>query len=69
MGIQSVNMPKCEAYQYMRQEIKPKYGTRQSKDKGVEVYLNINQLEIGKLIFSDQYESRIPGRVFGNRGF
>ena len=29
----------------------------------------MNWLEPGKLIFSDQYESRLPGRVFGIRGF
>ena len=30
--------------------------------------MNRNQLEPGKLIFSDQYGSRLPGRVFCNRG-
>ena len=63
----SVKIPKCEACQYGKQERNPKYGTRQSKYKEIEVELKINQLKHGELIFSDQYESRLPGRVFGNR--
>ena len=30
--------------------------------------LKTNKLEPGDLIFSDQFESRLPGRVFGHRG-
>ena len=45
----------------------PKSGTRKSKDKEVEGSLKRNQLEPRKLIFYDQYESKLPGRVLGNR--
>ena len=37
MGGNNVNILKFKAFQYMNQERNPKYGTRQSKDKGVEV--------------------------------
>ena len=30
--------------------------------------LKANKLEPGDLIFSDQFESRLPGRVFGQKG-
>ena len=38
----------------------------QSNGKLVEGSLKGNQLEPGKLILYDQYESRLPGIVFGN---
>ena len=33
MGINNVNITKCATSQYGEQEIKQKYGTKQSKDK------------------------------------
>ena len=50
---------------YGNQEINPKSGTSQGKDKEVEGSLKRNPLEPGKLIFYDHYESRIPGKVYG----
>ena len=64
MKSNNVKIPTCEAFLYDKQEIKPKYGTRQSKDKGLEGSLKRNQLEPGKLIFPDQYESMIPLILF-----
>jgi hypothetical protein len=40
----------------------------QTKNKSVEGALKRNKLEPGELVFTDQYESRLPGGLFGNRG-
>jgi hypothetical protein len=34
----------------------------------VEHALKRNKLDSGELVFTDQYKSRLPGRVFGKRG-
>jgi hypothetical protein len=68
MGQDQVKIPKCAACQFGKQERNPKAGSTQIKDKSVEGSLKRNKLEPGELVFSDQYESRLPGRVFGNRG-
>jgi hypothetical protein len=66
MGKTSVSAPKCAACQFGKQERRPKAGsTVTAKDKGI---LKQEKLEPGDLVFTDQYESRVPGRVFGNRG-
>ena len=54
MRSNNVKIPNCEAFQYEKQEINPKSGTRQINYKGVEGYLIKNQLEPGKRIFHDQ---------------
>ena len=66
MGSNNVKIPKYAYFHYGDQERNPKSGRSQSKDKGVEVYLNINQLEPIEIIFSGHYQSRLPGRVFVN---
>ena len=62
---QNVNITNYADFQYGNQEINPKSGTRKSQYKEVKVSLKRNKLEPGKIIFSDQCESRLPGRVFG----
>ena len=69
MGSNKVKIIKCAACQYGKQERNQKSGTRQIKDKEVDISLKRNQLEPGKLIFSDQQKSSISRRVFGNRGY
>ena len=66
MGSNNVNIPKCEDLQYGNQERNPKSVTSKIKDKKFGWSLKRNQLEPGKLFFSYQYESRLPGRVSGN---
>ena len=69
MGNNKIKILKCASFQYGNQERNTKAGTKKRKYKEVEGLLNRNQLEPGKLIFSDKYESRLPGRVFGYRGY
>ena len=68
MGSNNVKITMCADFQYGKQDRNPKSGTGQGKNKGVGGSLNINQLEPGKLIFSEHYESSTPGIVFWNRG-
>ena len=56
MGSNSLNITKCAACQYGNQEINSECVTRKSKDKEVEVLVERNNMEPGKLIFSDQYK-------------
>ena len=67
MGGNNFRISKCAAFQYWKQERNPKSGKSKSKDKLIEGSLNKNCLEPSRIIFSDQYESRITGEVFGNR--
>ena len=67
MGSNNAIITKFSSFQYGKQGKNPKSGTRKSKDKEVEGSLKRNQLEPRKLIFYDQYESKLPGRVLGNR--
>ena len=69
MRSNNVKIPNCEAFQYEKQEINPKSGTRQINDKGLEGSLKINQLDTGKLIFPEQYESMILVILFGEIGY
>ena len=66
MGSTSVNPPKCAACLFGRQQRTPKKGSTTTKDS--EGALKKDQLNPGDLVFSDQYESRLPGRVFNGRG-
>ncbi len=66
IGKTSVCPPKCASCQYGKQERNPKPGATQKRDqRGI---LKKDKLEPGDLIFSDQYESRVQGRVFNARG-
>ena len=56
MGTNNVNITKCAACQYGKQERHQKSVTSQSKGKESKGSLKRNQLEPGKIIFSDQYE-------------
>ena len=69
MGNNKIKILKCASFQYGNQERNTKAGTKKRKYKEIKGLLNRNQLESGKLIFYDKYESRLPGRVFGNRGY
>ena len=55
MGSNSYKIPKYADFHYGYQERNTKSGRSQSKGKGVEVSLNINQLESVKIIFYDHY--------------
>ena len=68
MGRHSVKIPKCAACQYGKQERNTKEGSTQVKWKDKEGVLKKNKLEPGDLVFTDQFESRIPGMVFSDRG-
>ena len=65
-GVTTVHPPKCAACQLGKQERTPKQGSTSSRTR--EGALKTNKLEPGQLVFSDQYESRVPGKVFGRRG-
>ena len=66
-GKTTVKAPLCAACLYGKQERNPKKGTTPIK-KHKEGILKQNKLEPGELVFTDQYESRQPGRVFNARG-
>ncbi len=65
-GRTSVKCPKWSSCQFGKQERNPKAGHPQKRTKpGV---LKQDKLSPGDLVFSDQYVSRVPGKVFGGRG-
>ena len=65
MGASSVEAPICGSCQYGKQERTPRGAHGTKEQEGIT---KADKLEPGALIFSDQYESRIPGKVFGKRG-
>ena len=67
-GVSSTQPPKCAACQFGKQERNPKAGSTIKPDQTREGVLKAEQLKPGELIFSDQYVSSLPGRVFGRRG-
>jgi len=67
-GLSSVEAPKCAACQFGQQQRLKKEGKTTSVDTDREGILKKDKLEPGDLIFSDQYQSSLPGRVFGRRG-
>ena len=67
-GRSSVSPPKCASCQYGRQQRRASAGSTKKIDPEHTGILKRDKLEPGNLIFSDQYESRTPGRVFGLRG-
>ena len=66
MGKTSVHPPKCAACQFGKQDRNPKEGSTVTKTN--EGVLKADKLNPGDLVFADQYESRLPGRVFNRRG-
>jgi hypothetical protein len=68
MGQVQVKIPKCAVCQFGKQERNPKSDSTQTKNKRVEGAFKCNKLEPGELFFTDQYKSRLPGRVFGSPG-
>jgi hypothetical protein len=66
IGQHQVKIPKCATCQLGKQERNSKAGSTQMKDKSVESALKCNKLEPRELVSTDQYESRLPGRVFSN---
>ena len=68
IGLSSVQAPKCAACQFGKQERIPKAGATTSPDPERQGVLKADKLQPGELVFSDQYESRLPGLVFGRRG-
>ena len=67
-GLSTVVPPKCSACQYGKQHRTPRPSSTNHHQPSRDGILKKDKLEPGDLIFSDQYESRVPGRVFGNRG-
>jgi Reverse transcriptase (RNA-dependent DNA polymerase) len=65
-GKTTVKIPKCAACQFGKQERNTTGGSHETKEN--EGTLKADKLEPGDLVFSDQYESRLPGRAFGHRG-
>ena len=66
MGSATVDAPKCAACQFGKQERTSKAGTTVKRDR--EGILKADKLEPGDLVFSDQFVSSLPGKVFGKRG-
>ena len=66
MSKEGVKIPKCAACQFGKQERTPKGGSTIKKSQ--EGILKRDKLRPGELVFLDQFESRLPGRVFNNRG-
>jgi hypothetical protein len=59
--------PRCAACQLGKQQRLPTPGKKTVSTR-TEGALKRDKLEPGDLIFSDQYESRLEGKVFGHRG-
>lgn len=67
MGAASLDAPKCAACQFGKQGRTPIPTHHSTKDEPGS--LTKEKLEPGQLIFSDQYESRLPGRAFTSKGY
>ena len=65
-GSTSVNPPKCGACLFGKQHRRPTPGVTQKKHPGG--ILKKGMLNPGDLVFSDQFESRIEGKVFSYKG-
>ena len=59
---------KCAACSFGKQGRTSKEGTTIVKDKEREGILTKDKLDPGSLVFTDQFESRLPCRVFTSRG-
>ena len=69
IGHSSIDPPKCAACQFGKQARTPREGITIKRDKEKEGILKKNKLNPGDLIFTDQYESSLGGRIFSQRGF
>ena len=67
MSKDGVKIPKCSACQLGKQERTPKGGSTIKKSQ--DGILKREKLKPGELIFLDQFESSLPGRVFNERGW
>jgi hypothetical protein len=66
VGSDSVKLPKCAACSYGKQQRTPKAGSTSTPER--QGCLKNDKLNPGDLVFTDQFESRLPGRVFSLRG-
>jgi hypothetical protein len=60
--------PKCATCLFSKQERRPKPGKVIKIDKNVTGTLSKGKLQPGDLIFSDQYESSLGGRIYTDKG-
>ena len=67
-GQSKVVPPKCAACAFGKQERNPKQGMTRKVDVDRQGILKAESLKPGEMVFSDQYQSSLPGRVFGRRG-
>ena len=61
--------PQCASCQFGIQDRTPKGGKKTVINKERSGVLKRDKLRPGQLVFTDQYESRIGGRVFSQRGY
>ncbi len=66
IGKTTVQPPKCAACQFGKQARTPKAGSKQTRQKAS--ILSKEKLSPGELVYTDQFESRALGHVFGGRG-
>ena len=66
MGSAKLEAPKCAACQFGKQGKTPTPTHHSTKDSPGS--LSKEKLNPGELVFSDQYESRLPGRAFTSKG-
>jgi hypothetical protein len=66
MALGKLEAPKCAACLFGKQGRTPDGTTHTTRT--TEGALKENKLKPGELVFSDQYESRVPGRSFQGRG-
>lgn len=66
MGHGNLQVPKCAACLYGKQEKMPIPGKHIKKDESGDLLKG--KLEPGQLFFSDQYQSRVPGRAYTIKG-
>jgi hypothetical protein len=66
MGTSTVQPIICASCQYGKQERTPKGGSTITTER--KSITTAEKLEPGDLIFIDQYESQVEGKVFGKQG-
>ena len=64
----TVVAPKCESCIFEKQYRSPRKGSTTCKDKKREGILKTDKLKPGDLVFTDQYETSVEGRIFSQRG-
>lgn len=60
--------PNCGTCLFSKQERRPKPGKVQKVDKKTLKALSKDKLQPGDLVFSDQYESSLGGRIYTEKG-